>query len=131
MANLRTTIDKLTKELNAKIIYRNLDCKGKAIVPLKIVIVNKNISEFEQLQVILHELEHIKKEHSETSLSSPHYLQKMEAEAEHGRVKADISWYIEETPKEYWNMFNLIDYFEFNSEFENYIEEEFKKIDKD
>lgn len=131
MASLRTTIDKLTKELNAKIIYRNLDCKGKAIVPLKIIIVNRNISKFEQHQVILHELEHIQKEHSKTSLSSPYHLQKIEAEAEHGRIKANMNWYIEETPKEYWNMFNLIEHFEINSEFENYIEEEFKKIDND
>lgn len=131
MANLRTTIDKLINELGTRIIYRDIDSGGKAYIRLNLIIVNPNLPKEEQEQIILHELEHIKKKHSKTSLSSPNYLNRLEVEAEHGRIIADINYYTDETPKEYWNKINLLNYFGIKPEFESYIDEEFKQLDDD
>ena len=131
MANLRTTIDNLINELGTRIIYRDIDSGGKAYIQLNIIVVNPNLPQQKQEQIILHELEHIKKKHSKTSLSTSNYLNKLEVEAEHGRITADISYYTDETPKEYWNKINLLNYFGIKPEFENYIHEEFKRLDDD
>ncbi len=131
MANLRTTIDNLINELGTRIIYRDIDSGGKAYIQLNIIVVNPNLPQQKQEQIILHELEHIKKKHSKTSLSTSNYLNKLEVEAEHGRITADISYYTDETPKEYWNKINLLNYFGIKPEFENYIDEEFKRLDDD
>lgn len=130
MANLRTTIDNLINELGTRIIYRNIDSGGKAYVRLNLIVVNPNLSREKQEQIILHELEHIKRKHSKTSYSSPNYLIKLEAEAEHGRIKADITNYIEETPEEYWNIYNFSNHYDIKSEFETYINDHLKNPDK-
>lgn len=130
MANLRTTIDKLINELGTRIIYRDIDSGGKAYIQLNLIVVNPNLPQEKQEQIILHELEHIKKKHSKTSYSSPNYLTKLEAEAEHGRIKADITNYIEETPKEYWNIYNFSNHYDIKPEFENYINNHLKISDK-
>ncbi|MCQ9215106.1 ImmA/IrrE family metallo-endopeptidase [Streptococcus gallolyticus] len=130
MASLRTTIDKLLDELGTRIIYRNIDSGGKAYVQLNLMVVNPNLPQQKQEQIILHELEHIKRKHSKTSFSSPNYLTKLEAEAEHGRIKADITTYIEETPEEYWNIYNFSNHYDIKPEFENYINNHLKNPDK-
>ena len=129
MANLRTTIDKLINELGTRIIYRNIDSGGKAYVRLNLIVINPNLSREKQEQIILHELEHIKRKHSKTSYS-PNYLIKLEAEAEHGRINADITNYIEETPEEYWNIYNFSNHYDIKPEFENYINNHLKISDK-
>ncbi|MEX2803822.1 hypothetical protein AB3329_01710 [Streptococcus sp. H31] len=127
MGTLKNTINKLREELDAIIIYRKIDYKGLAIIPLKIVIVCTNLSKKEEEQVILHELEHIKKNHGKNSYASPIHYYKQEAEAEHGRISADIEHYITNTPKEYWNTFNFLGYFGISSEFESYVDEQFNR----
>lgn len=127
MATLKTTIDQLKNELNAKIIYREIDGKGKALVPLNIVVVDPRLSIKEQEQITLHELEHIKKCHTKNSCNSPNHHSKQEAQAEHGRIQADLGYYITETPPEYWNTFNFLDYFGIDSRFEGYVNEQIRK----
>lgn len=66
MANLKTTIDKVINELGTRIIYRDIDSGGKAYIQLNLIVVNPNLPQEKQEQIILHELEHIKRKHSKT-----------------------------------------------------------------
>lgn len=122
MANLKSTINTLIEQLKVKIIYAPIDSGGKAFVPQKLIVINPNLSLKLQDQILLHELEHIKRKHSKTSYSSPNYLSRIEFEAERGRINADLAYYIEETPLEYWNVYNFSTHFNCKSEFETYID---------
>lgn len=126
--SLKNTINNLIKELSVTVVYRNLDSKGKAIIPLNIVVINQSLSEFEQEQVLLHELEHIRKAHYINKLASPRANAIIEKQAEEGRIDNDLESYITYTPKEYWNKFNFIDYFGIESKYESYIDDQLKRL---
>lgn len=126
MENLRLLIGQQIKELDAKVVHMPLKQKGKAIIPLKLVIVKDQLTKEEQEQVILHELEHIKQGHYSSKIESPVGKLKKEAQAEHERIKIDVGHYITNTPKEYWNSFNFINYFGIAPEHENYVSEQFQ-----
>lgn len=128
MENLRLLIGQQIKELGARVVYMPLKQKGKAIIPLKLVIVNDQLTKEEQEQVILHELEHIRQGHYSSKIESPVSKLKKEAQAEHGRIKVDVGHYITNTPQEYWNSFNFINYFGIAPEHENYVNDQFQNL---
>lgn len=123
-------IKELLKEHNIKLIYRPLDCKGRGFTDLKLIVIDTNLSPEEEDQVILHELGHILNEHHISLLNSPNAYFQKEAEAEKHRIKYNLETYITNTPKEYWNTFNFIDYFGIEHHFESYVEEQLMKKSK-
>lgn len=129
MVNSKITIKEQLNELGIRIIYRKLDCKGRAFIEQKIIVLDPDLSKFEEEQIILHELGHILKLHYSSSLNSPNCYSKKEAEAEHYRIEENIKNYITHTPKEYWNSFDFLNYFGIEHKFENYVSEKLKGIE--
>lgn len=119
------------KKLGIAILYTELPkSKGRHLDEdnLKVIFLDKNMSELTTVNVLLHEFEHFKKEHCFNSLASANYYYKLEAEAEKGRINYNIEHYTSSTPKEYWNTHQFLKHFDIDSRFEGYVDEEFKKL---
>lgn len=119
-------IKQLLLESGIRVIYRPLDCGGRAFPSLKLMVIDPRLSEFEQEQKILHEYAHIFEEHYFSPIESPANHSKKEAKAEHFRIHYNLVNYINNTPKEYWNTLNFINYFNIESKYHSYIEETLK-----
>lgn len=120
-----------TQNLGIKVLFGNLPVsRGRhlTIDNKKIVILHQSLSDEEAIQVLLHERGHFINNHRHIKLASPAHHYKQEFEAEKNRIEFDLHYYITNTPKEYWNTFNFIDYFGFDARYENYIDDSFKQF---
>lgn len=120
-----------TQNLGIKVLFGNLPVslgRHLKIDNQKIIIVHHDLSDKETAQVILHERGHFINNHSYIKLASSAHHYKQEFEAEKSRIEFDLHYYITNTPKEYWNTFNFIDYFGLDSHYEDYINDSFRQF---
>ncbi|WP_421038424.1 ImmA/IrrE family metallo-endopeptidase [Streptococcus hyointestinalis] len=119
------------EKLGIAILYTDLPkSKGRHLDEdnLKVIFLDKNMSELTTVNVLLHEFEHFQKEHYFNRLASPHYFSKMEAEAEKARIQFDLSDYTTNTPKEFWNTYHFLKHYKIDEHFESYVDKQLKRL---
>ncbi|HGD6698638.1 TPA: ImmA/IrrE family metallo-endopeptidase [Streptococcus agalactiae] len=122
-----------TRSLGIVVLFSDIpDSKGRHLKldNHKIIMIDKHLTDDEAIQILLHERAHFINNHYYNHLGTTTFCSKQEFEAEKARIEFNLNNYITSTPPEYWDTFNFIDYFGFDSHHENYINESFQKIVK-
>lgn len=119
-------IRKISKELNVEIAYLELEKDAAHYLPtLNLIIVNQNLSEFDQQKAILHELGHAAKHKHDYKLywlvSSMH--NRMETEADSYVIEQLVYHYAEYTEPENANWIDFMERYDVEPEHEFIVKE--------
>ncbi|HJG66642.1 MULTISPECIES: ImmA/IrrE family metallo-endopeptidase [Bacilli] len=119
-------IRKISSELNVKIAYLDLTEDDAHYLPtLDIIVVNQNLSEFEQQKAIIHELAHAalhKNEHKLYMVTSRMH-KRMETEAENCLIEQLVYHYKEYTEPENANWLDFMERYDVEPEHEFIVKE--------
>ena len=119
-------IRKISSELNVKIAYLDLTEDDAHYLPtLDIIVVNQNLSEFEQQKAIIHELAHAalhKNEHKLYMVTSRMH-KRMETEAENCLIEQLVYHYKEYTEPENANWLKFMEDYEIEPKYEFVVKE--------
>lgn len=119
-------IKKISADLNVSIIYVHLEEDEAHYFPIiDLIVVNQNLSEYNQQKAILHELGHAAKHKGEMSLYNLAFNlhSKMENEAEEFMIEQLILHYLEYTDKDNINWLKFMEDYEIEPKYEFVVKE--------